>query len=591
MNNKIVLPIEMTKFASQELENTNFEKVKIYIMHTGENLNGSVFSENSIDCSINTLSNIPILAYVEKTSYDEKDFKGHEMDYDVYEDENGEIKIREYYKEMPIGVIPETNEYFKEEIDGEIYLGCYGYIWKCYSNDAYDILVEDREKEVSMEILIKECSYDRKNRCNINKFEFLGVTVLGAKVPGAMGTECQLSMDFSADSQEYKYFFEAVDKLNKFLKYQGKESVVKVEENKTVEFKEEEVCPDCGENPCICDDKEEEAKCSTEEENKEECSADENNEEFADKEDDDKEDDKADDEEEDVEEDKKKNNSVEENSEEFADKEDDDEEDDKEEDKDEDKDDDQEDKEEEACGDKKKKCSVEEKTEEFALSLNNIFKSLREQLSAYTFTYQSFWGDEFECCKYYVEDLIPENNTVIIYDAEVGEYYGTAYAIDKDTVSCDLNNLSVYIREWRAREEGSSRFSVEEEVIREAVIYNMIAEEYHELKDFKAETLANEEKAEFDAKVNEILAQFDFAEDETKDLVEKVYTKELSLDMFENMLFALEGRKAKAKKENFAKANINNTNSLGVCDVEDKKEEAPRSKYQDIIEQYGKKRK
>ena len=572
MNNKIVLPIEMTKFASQELENTNFEKVKIYIMHTGENLNGSVFSEDSIDCSINTLSNIPILAYVEKTSYDEKDFKGHEMDYDVYEDENGEIKIREYYKEMPIGVIPETNEYFKEEIDGEIYLGCYGYIWKCYSNDAYDILVEDREKEVSMEILIKECSYDRKNRCNINKFEFLGVTVLGAKVPGAMGTECQLSMDFSADSQEYKYFFEAVDKLNKFLKYQGKESVVEVAEEYAKKKKcseDEEVCPECGENPCICDDKEEacgkKKKCSEEEvcpecgENP--CVCDDKEEEACGK----KKKCEKDDTEEEACGGKKKKCS---------------------EDKEDDKEDDIE---EEACG-KKKKCSVEE-TEEFALSLNNIFKSLREQLSAYTFTYQSFWGDEFECCKYYVEDLIPENNTVIIYDAEVGEYYGTAYAIDKDTVSCDLNNLSVYIREWRAREEGSSRFSIEEEVIREAVIYNMIAEEYHELKDFKAETLANEEKAEFDAKVNEILAQFDFAEDETKELVEKVYAKELSLDMFENMLFALEGRKAKAKKENFAKANINNTNSLGVCDIEDKKEKAPRSKYQDIIEQYGKKRK
>ena len=54
-------------------------------------------------------------------------------------------------------MIPETNNYFYEEINGETYLGCYGYIWKSYSNDAYDILLEDEEKEVSMEILVKEC--------------------------------------------------------------------------------------------------------------------------------------------------------------------------------------------------------------------------------------------------------------------------------------------------------------------------------------------------------------------------------------------------------------------------------------------------
>lgn len=35
-------------------------------MHTGENLNGSVFSVDSINDSIDTLANIPILAFVEK---------------------------------------------------------------------------------------------------------------------------------------------------------------------------------------------------------------------------------------------------------------------------------------------------------------------------------------------------------------------------------------------------------------------------------------------------------------------------------------------------------------------------------------------
>lgn len=184
MNNNIKLPVVKFESTNETLENTNFKKVKIYIMHTGENLNGSVFTVDSINKSINTLSNIPILAYVVKEDSQNKDFAGHETDFDIFTDEDGVIKVKEYYLEQPIGVIPETNDYFMEEIDGETYLGCYGYIWKCYSNDAYDILEEDQEKEISMEILIRNCTYDRKGRCHINSFEFLGITCLGANVPG-----------------------------------------------------------------------------------------------------------------------------------------------------------------------------------------------------------------------------------------------------------------------------------------------------------------------------------------------------------------------------------------------------------------------
>ena len=66
MNNNIKLPVVKFESTNETLENTNFKKVKIYIMHTGENLNGSVFTVDSINKSINTLSNIPILAYVVK---------------------------------------------------------------------------------------------------------------------------------------------------------------------------------------------------------------------------------------------------------------------------------------------------------------------------------------------------------------------------------------------------------------------------------------------------------------------------------------------------------------------------------------------
>ena len=65
MNNKMQLPIKSFEKYEETLENSNFHPVKILICHTGENLNGSVFSLDSLNKSINTLSNIPILGFVE----------------------------------------------------------------------------------------------------------------------------------------------------------------------------------------------------------------------------------------------------------------------------------------------------------------------------------------------------------------------------------------------------------------------------------------------------------------------------------------------------------------------------------------------
>ncbi|MEG2740547.1 hypothetical protein, partial [Clostridium sp.] len=225
---KFSFKIDKFEDTNEVLENTNFRKVKIMIMHTGENYNGSIFTEDSIDESINTLPNIPILAYVEKEDSGNKDFKAHESSYDIFTDKDGKIKIREYFNEIPIGVVPESNEYFKEEIDGEIYLGCYAYIWKCYSNDAYDILEEDRQKEISMEVLFTDFYDDKNNKCNVNKFEFLAITCLGAKYGGAMGKECNLSMDFSIDNSNSKKmeYATAVEKLNKILKFNEVKEVV-----------------------------------------------------------------------------------------------------------------------------------------------------------------------------------------------------------------------------------------------------------------------------------------------------------------------------------------------------------------------------
>ena len=621
MNNNLKLPVVKFESTNETLENTNFKKVKIYIMHTGENLNGSVFTVDSINKSIDTLSNIPILAYVVKEDSQNKDFAGHETDFDIFTDEDGVIKVKEYYLEQPIGVIPETNDYFMEEIDGETYLGCYGYIWKCYSNDAYDILEEDQEKEISMEILIRNCTYDRKGRCHINSFEFLGITCLGANVPGAMGDKCTINMSFSTD-EENQEFFKSVDKLNKLLKCQREEGLsVENIENKV--FAEDEVCPECGKNPCECDDMEDDVeenacgkkKCSTEDSDDNACKT--KKCEVEDSEDEACKTKKCSEDEvdenacktkkcseDDVEENacggKKKNNEVE-DSEDNACKTKKCSEDDVEENacgkknkcEVEDSDDNAcgkkknnevEDSEDEAC--KTKKCSVE--TEEFALSLNNTFRAIRRCLDSYTYEYTSFWGDTYTCKKYYVEDLIPTESIAIVYDEEEGINYGIKYALDNDDVVLSIDDKKVYIQEWRAKEAGFSKFECDDKSKAKEEIFKAVGEELKELREFKANVEAQEAKAEFDAEVKAVLSKFNFEEEEISDLVEKVYNKSMDLEMFETFLFALEAKKNRAEKEKFSARE--KENSLGVVDFNEVKEE-PKTKYSNILEKYGKKNK
>ena len=606
MNNNIKLPVVKFESTNETLENTNFKKVKIYIMHTGENLNGSVFTVDSINKSIDTLSNIPILAYVVKEDSQNKDFAGHETDFDIFTDEDGVIKVKEYYLEQPIGVIPETNDYFMEEIDGETYLGCYGYIWKCYSNDAYDILEEDQEKEISMEILIRNCTYDRKGRCHINSFEFLGITCLGANVPGAMGDKCTINMSFSTD-EENQEFFKSVDKLNKLLKCQREEGL-SVENIEKKVFAEDEVCPECGKNPCECDDVEddvEENACGGKKKNnevedsddnacgkKKKCSTEDSE--------DDKEDDVEDKEDEacktkkcsteDKEEDKEEKCSVEDSDDNAC----------KTKKCSEDKEDEEDDVEENACG-KKKKCEVEDsedeacktkkcsvETEEFALSLNNTFRAIRRCLDSYTYEYTSFWGDTYTCPKYYVEDLIPTESIAVVYDEEEGINYGIKYALDNDDVVLSIDDKKVYIQEWRAKEAGFSKFECDDKSKAKEEIFKAVGEELKELREFKANVEAQEAKAQFDAEVKAVLAKFNFEEEEISDLVEKVYNKSMDLEMFETFLFALEAKKNRAEKEKFSARE--KENSIGVVDLNEVKEE-PKTKYSNILEKYGKKNK
>ena len=278
---KVTVPMkfEMTK----EVLNDNFHKVKLYVCHNGVNYNGSKFSDMAIANASKTLQNIPILAYINRDEEgNATGFGGHEVEYKL-EEKDGEFYFTEHYLEVPIGVIPSQNEYSIESIDGRNYVVCTGYIWKCYSNEAYTMLLENDEQDVSMEISVNDYKESNDGYIDILDYEYLGVTVIGCE-PAMQNAKIQMS--FSANDK--KDYCQAVKDLNQLLaefNCKGGENVenekqeffeeVQVEENQEFEqqeeqeenvenqqfeeeTKDEDVCDECGKKPCECKNDEEE---------------------------------------------------------------------------------------------------------------------------------------------------------------------------------------------------------------------------------------------------------------------------------------------------------------------------------------------
>ena len=81
-----------------------FMKVKIWIAHTGENRNNSIFSKEVLESMIPSLANVPILGYIAVDEDNQADFKGHEEAL-VIEDKQFKLK----YLGRAYGVIPTEN--------------------------------------------------------------------------------------------------------------------------------------------------------------------------------------------------------------------------------------------------------------------------------------------------------------------------------------------------------------------------------------------------------------------------------------------------------------------------------------------------
>ena len=175
--------------AEQVKSDSRFTPVKIWIAHTGKNLNKSYFSKELLESMIPSLKFIPIVGFIQTDNGNKDDFAGHEERYIVTKDG---VEV-EYLGRM-YGFIPEDNNArFEMKTVGGVereYLVADGIIVNKFAK-AKEILDRDSEKGQSMELVRETLDgyYEKKDdQFVITSAEFDALCILGdSKIPAMVG--------------------------------------------------------------------------------------------------------------------------------------------------------------------------------------------------------------------------------------------------------------------------------------------------------------------------------------------------------------------------------------------------------------------
>ena len=242
--------------------------VTLEACHINENLNRSEISEKVMTAAMPSFSNRPILGFIHEVD-GEPQFFTHNM----HINDNNEIE----YDEIPIGTVRENCNPRYIEKDNKKYCVVDGYIYENYTKAA-DIIRREQRCDVSVELEIRELSFNSKNKTLvIEDFFFSGVTILGVDeegnkvMPGMEGSNITIA-DFSRENNSIfsnnKQVIELLSALNekidnldikqKSLKEGGLNSVKKdFDENSEVAEAEVEVTPSATTNENVTFDGEE----------------------------------------------------------------------------------------------------------------------------------------------------------------------------------------------------------------------------------------------------------------------------------------------------------------------------------------------
>ncbi|WP_347284073.1 hypothetical protein [Lactobacillus taiwanensis] len=189
--NTVKLPTYFEKIEDEENKDSRFQKMKVYVAHTGVNLNNSIFSKEVLEKMLPSLSYIPILGYIDNNDDKEKDFRGHGEKISV---SNGEVKIE--YLTRAYGFVGEDHDAHFEITGGKEWLVCTGYLWTRF-REAIDLFSKSNGyKGQSMEVVDGDGYVDGSGHIVFTDGKFNGLCILGNDVPPAM-TGATISMEFS----------------------------------------------------------------------------------------------------------------------------------------------------------------------------------------------------------------------------------------------------------------------------------------------------------------------------------------------------------------------------------------------------------
>ena len=188
--------------------------------HDHINLNKSEISEESFNENVPSANFRPILAHITTNSDNELDFGSH--DYYVTTDKNGNDKV--VYEEQPIGVIDGTKTTIEYDEDAGVNRAVlHGYLYDEYCQDAIEILNRRGTVDCSVELCIRELSFNTANKTlQLDDFYVSGLTLLSKDVsPGMAGSNFKIE-DFAVNAETVTFntdnkLVETLEKLTNIL--------------------------------------------------------------------------------------------------------------------------------------------------------------------------------------------------------------------------------------------------------------------------------------------------------------------------------------------------------------------------------------
>lgn len=188
--------------------------------HDHVNLNKSEISEEDFNENVPSANFRPILAHITTNSDNEPDFGSH--DFYVITDKNGEDKV--VYEEQPIGVIDGTKTTIEYDEDAGVNRAVlHGYLYDEYCQDAIDILNRRGTVDCSVELCIRELSFNNANKTlQLEDFYVSGLTLLSKDIsPGMAGSNFKIE-DFAVNTANIKFsmdnkLVETLEKLTNIL--------------------------------------------------------------------------------------------------------------------------------------------------------------------------------------------------------------------------------------------------------------------------------------------------------------------------------------------------------------------------------------